>query len=152
METNNAEVKTLIRRTFIEAIDNLDKNYAGSSLTDIFITVDKELGELVIFDDEENRVAEIVIFDWVEKGERLNDKEIISELKSVVTELNKENAFALLDVYKPFSVNYADDNFDVIEEILLLNDDSTVELDMDNNLMEKFDREFDEFLERLLKD
>lgn len=152
METNNAEVKTLIRRTFIEAIDNLDKNYAGSSLTDIFITVDKELGELVIFDDEENRVAEIVIFDWVEKGERLNDKEIISELKSVVTELNKENAFALLDVYKPFSVNYADDNFDVIEEILLLNDDSTVELDMDNNLMEKFDREFDEFLKRLLKD
>lgn len=73
-------------------------------------------------------------------------------MKSVVTELNKENAFALLDVYKPFSVNYADDNFDVIEEILLLNDDSTVELDMDNNLMEKFDREFDEFLERLLKD
>lgn len=152
METNANEAKRLISKTFLEAIENLDKNYTGSSLTDIFITVDKELGELAFFDDEENRIAEIVIFDWVERSTDLSDKEIIEELRSIANELNEAGEFASLDIYKPFSVNYSDDNFDVIEELIVLNDESTVELDMDNSLMEKFDREFDEFLEKLLKE
>lgn len=152
METNASEAKRLISKTFLEAIENLDKNYTGSSLTDIFITVDKELGELAFFDDEENRIAEIVIFDWVERSTDLSDKEIIEELRSIANELNEAGGFASLDIYKPFSVNYSDDNFDVIEELIVLNDESTVELDMDNSLMEKFDREFDEFLEKLLKE
>ena len=58
--------------------------------------------------------------------------------------------FSSLDLYKPFSVNYADDNLEVIEELLLINEDSTIKLD--NDLMEKFDREFDDFLNKLLNE
>lgn len=146
----NRDSYTLIKDTFIKAIDELTENYKGSSLTDIFITVDKESGEVAFFDDEENNIAEIVVFDWVDKVDSLSDEKVISVLRSVTESLDDEEKFSSLYLFKPFSVNYADDNMNVIEELLLINDDPIVK--MDNDLMEKFDREFDEFLDRLLKE
>lgn len=150
MEEVRKSPSSLIRSTFVEAIDTLSKDYQGSSLTDVFITVDKESGEVAFYDDEENKVAEIVIFDWVDKVEELSDDKVISILREVTEDLDKEEIFSSLDLYKPFSVNYADDNLEVIEELLLINEDSTIKLD--NDLMEKFDREFDDFLNKLLNE
>ncbi len=146
----NRDTSTLIKDTFKQAIDSLAKDYQGSSLTDIFITVDKESGEVAFYDDEENKIAEIVIFNWVDKVDELSDKKVISVLREVTEQLDNEDVFSSLDLFKPFSVNYADDNLIVKEELLLISEDSIVKID--NDLMEKFDREFDEFLERLLKD
>ncbi len=150
MEEVRKSPSSLIRSTFVEAIDTLSKDYQGSSLTDVFITVDKESGEVAFYDDEENKVAEIVIFDWVDKVKELSDDKVISILREVTEDLDKEEMFSSLDLYKPFSVNYADDNLEVIEELLLINEDSTIKLD--NDLMEKFDREFDDFLNKLLNE
>lgn len=150
MEEVHKSPSSLIRSTFVEAIDTLSKDYQGSSLTDVFITVDKESGEVAFYDDEENKVAEIVIFDWVDKVEELSDDKVISILREVTEDLDKEEMFSSLDLYKPFSVNYADDNLEVIEELLLINEDLTIKLD--NDLMEKFDREFDDFLNKLLNE
>jgi len=146
----NRDSYTLIKDTFLQAIDTLAKDYKGSSLTDIFITVDKESGEVAFYDDEENKVAEIVVFDWINKVDKLSDEKVISVLREVTEQLDNEEKFSALDIYKPFSVNYADDSFIVIDELLLINEDSIVKID--NDLMEKFDREFDEFLDKLLKE
>ncbi|MBK5722204.1 hypothetical protein JGH11_15115 [Dysgonomonas sp. Marseille-P4677] len=146
----NRDTSTLIKDTFKQAIDSLANDYKGSSLTDIFITVDKESGEVAFYDDEENKIAEIVIFNWVDKVDELSDKKVVSVLREVTEQLDSEDMFSSLDLFKPFSVNYADDNLVVKEELLLISEDSIVKID--NDLMEKFDREFDEFLERLLKD
>ena len=80
----------------------------------------------------------------------MSDDKVISILREVTEDLDKEEMFSSLDLYKPFSVNYADDNLEVIEELLLINEDSTIKLD--NDLMEKFDREFDDFLNKLLNE
>lgn len=141
---------SLIKNTFLQAIDILSKDYQGSSLTDIFITVDKESGEVAFYDDEENKIAEIVVFEWVNKVGELTDENITSILRKVTEELDNEDMFSSLELYKPFSVNYADDSFIVIEELLLINEDSMVKLD--NDLMEKLDRDFDDFLDKLLKE
>ncbi|WP_029904216.1 hypothetical protein [Prevotella sp. 10(H)] len=146
----NRDTSTLIKDTFKQAIDCLAHDYKGSSLTDIFITVDKESGEVAFYDDEENKVAEIVVFNWVDKVDELSDEVVASVLRNVTEQLDDEDMFTSLDLYKPFSVNYADENFVVIEELLLISEESTIKID--NDLMEKFDREFDEFLDRLLKE
>lgn len=146
----HTDISQLIKKTFTKAIESLSNNYQGSSLTDIFILVDKESGEVSFYDDEENKVAEIVVFDWVDKIDQLDDEKVALTLRKVAMELDDENAFDSLDVYKPFSVNYSDDGFMVIEELLLINDESTI--DLTSSMMEKFDREFDDFLEKLLKD
>lgn len=150
MEEVRKNPSSLIKSTFQQAIDSLSKDYAGSSLTDIFITVDKESGEVAFYDDEENKVAEIVVFDWVNKIDELSDEHVISILRGVTEQLDNEDMFSSLDLYKPFSVNYSDDGFEVIEELLLINEDSAIK--SDNDLMEKFDREFDDFLDKLLKE
>ncbi|MFT3993955.1 MAG: hypothetical protein QM660_06580 [Dysgonomonas sp.] len=149
MKTKEA-ISSLIKGAYLQAIERLSKDYSGSSLTDIFITVDKESGEVVFFDDEENRVAEVVIFDWIDKQDELADEYVVSILRDITEQLDDEEAFNSLDVYKPFSVNYADENMVVIDELLTISDDSVVQLN--NDLLEKFDREFDEFLEKLLKE
>lgn len=151
METGaNRDALTLVKDTFEEAIDILSKEYQGSSLTDVFITVDKESGEVAFYDDEENKIAEIVVFNWVDKLDKLKDSEVISVLRSATEQLDSEGKFSLLDMYKPFSVNYADENMDVIEELLLINEESIVELS--NDFLEKLDKEFDDFLDKLLKE
>ena len=95
-------------------------------------------------------MAEIVIFNWVDKVDELPDEKVISVLRKVTEQLDEENMFSSLDLFKPFSVNYADENFVVMEELLLISEDDVVKID--NDLMEKFDREFDEFLDKLLKE
>jgi hypothetical protein len=150
MEEVRKNPSSLIKNTFIKAIDSLSKDYKGSSLTDIFITVDKESGEVSFYDDEENKVAEIVVFDWVGKTEELGDEQVTSVLREVTMQLEAEETFSSLDLYKPFSVNYSDDGFEVIEELLLISDDSAIK--SGNDLMDKFDREFDDFLDKLLKE
>ncbi|MDR3057794.1 MAG: hypothetical protein LBU84_06595 [Prevotella sp.] len=150
MEEARKNPSSLIRNTFLQAIDALSKDYKGSSLTDIFITVDKESGEVAFYDDEENKVGEIVVFDWVNKVDELNDEKIISILREITEQLDNEDMFSSLELFKPFSVNYADDSFEVIDELLLINEESTINLD--NDLMEKFDKEFDDFLDKLLKE
>ncbi len=149
MEMKGSDINLLIKNTFQEAIESLTKDYQGSSLSNIYITVDRESGEVAFYDDEENKVADIVVFDWVDNQD-LSDNDIISLLREIVGQLDGEEKFSSLELYAPYTISYVDDNFTVIEDILTISDDS--EIVVENDLMEKFDREFDEFLDKLLKE
>ncbi|MDR1884223.1 MAG: hypothetical protein LBR26_15795 [Prevotella sp.] len=146
----NRDTSVLIKDTFKQAINSLAKDYKGSSLTDIFIMVDKESGEVAFYDDEENKISEIVVFNWVNKADELTDETIISVLREVTKQLDDEGMFSSLDLFKPFSVNYADETFVVMEELLLISEDTAIKIDDD--LMGKLDRDFYEFLDKLLKE
>lgn len=138
-----------IKETFKDAISVLEKEYSGSSLTDIFITIDRESGEIAFFDDEENKIASEIIENWVDVDE-MNDNDLSSQLRNITEELDDENAFSGLDIFTPFSVNYADENLSVIEELLTINDDSVITLN--NDMLSQFGKEFDEFIDKILKE
>jgi len=140
---------SLLKQTLTDAVKNLSADYQGTSLTDIFITVDKESGEVIIHDDEENIVARIVIYEWIDNPD-LDDIKVSSILRQVVEELDDCDTFMPLEIYYPFSISYADDNMTVIEELLRIDDDSIVATDED--LLTKFDKDFDNFLDKLLKE
>ena len=146
---SNTTIQELLKETFIEAVNELDKNYLGSSLTDIFITVDKESGEVTFLDDEENALGKIVVFDWINKP-GLRDEKVAGILRQIATELNNEGRFSSLEIYKPFSVSYADDSMAVINELLLISDDS--EIVIEDDTLEKLSKDFDDFIDQLLKD
>jgi len=135
-----------ISKAFNKAIDYLTESYQGSSLTDIFFVIDRESAELSIYDDEENLLSQRIIDAWIDADE----KQIFSQLKEVVEIFNKENKFDRLDIYKPFSISISDENFIVLEELLTIEDDSIIKLD--NNFLDRMDKEFDEFLDKLLKE
>lgn len=136
-----------ISKALTEAIGNLEKDYQGSSLTDIFLVVDRESAELSVYDDEENLLAQRIIDAWIDISDK---KRIVSQLRKSVEALNKEKKFDGLDLYKPFSISITDEDFIVQEELLVIEDDSVIKLD--NNFLERIDKEFDEFLDKLLKE
>lgn len=138
-----------IKDTIESAILQLTTDYQGSSLTDIFITVDTDCGVLSIFDDEENKVAESVLEEWQDSID-MTDEDISPILLGIVSQLDNEDAFAPLEKYYPFSVCYADENMEVIEELLTVagNDEFLI----GSNSLKDFGKQFDDFLDKLLKD
>lgn len=136
-----------ISQCITDGVASLKDNYKGSSLTDIYLIVDIDNAELLIYDDEENLLSQKNIEAW----NRTDDEDsIIQQLKNAVQNCNANHLFDSLDIYKPFSVNYADGNFAVKEELLLIEDDSIIRVE--SNFMEKIDKEFDDFLDKLLKE
>ena len=151
---NNNEIKSELRPVLLRAIEELSGNYKGSSLTDIFIIIDMESSEIAVYDDEENCIVREIIRSWAEKYD-VFEKDVCEscyahDLREVIAELDSEGAFSVLDVYTPFSINLADENFFVLEELLSIEDDSIIKLE--NEFMAKMDKEFDEFLDRLMKE
>ena len=141
------DVNKDISTALTEAIDHLKEEYKGSSLTDLYLVIDNDSNELSIYDDEENLLSQNVIESW----NNINDDDIISkQLKAVVEEFDSNNKFDVLDIYKPFSVNIADENFIVQEELLLIVDDSIIRLE--NDFLDRIDKEFDDFLDKLLNE
>jgi len=142
------KTKIKVRNIIQEAIDSLISGYKGSSLTDIFIIYDEENGELSIYDDEENILAKEIID---EQGNLRNDENDFTDiLRSVVHEMSDEGLFSSLDIFTPFSVNLANEDFVIIEELATIDDDSVIRLDDD--FLKRIDKEFDDFLDKLLKE
>ena len=92
-----------------------------------------------IYDDEENLLSQVLVEAWVELDD---DTEIENALSEVVTKFDDEDRFGALDLYKPFSISLADENFVVQKELLVIEDDSIVRLE--NDFMERIDKEFDD--------
>ena len=82
------------------------------------------------------------------KEEEFNTK-IAEELKNIVAQLNEKGTFDKIYIVKPFSVNYVNEDFGVIEELLFLDDEM---LKLDDELLKGMDKELDDFLEKLLTD
>lgn len=144
-----SKTQSLIKETALEATRILAESYQGTVLDNLHIAIDKESGEVLFYDLDVNCIASIVIDEWMGKTS-LPDSTIISVLRSVIGEIEDDHGFDLLEIYKPFSVNYSDESLNVIEKLALIGDD--MNLESDNDLLEKFDREFDEFLDKLLKE
>lgn len=146
--TIRREILNVIRKNLVSVIENRDNN----GLHTIYINVDKESGEISFNDDNENTLKEVVIFDWIGKKDILTNEIIVQALRDVIQMAKNDKVFESSTIFKPFTIYYADDSNTVVEELLCLEDggdDSGIDLGED--ILIKLDREFDEFLEKLLK-
>jgi hypothetical protein len=151
MSANNARVQSVIENTFTSVIKKLTKNESANPICDLYAMADAESGELQIFDEEENLLEKVVIFDWVNSKED-NDtfnKKVATLVKSILTTLSSKNMFDRSCFLKPFSVNLVDDNFVEIEELLFIDNDT---FRLDDPLLKDLDAELDDFLNHLLSD
>jgi hypothetical protein len=151
MSANNAKVQSVIENTFTSIIKKLTKNESANPVCDIHIMADAESGELQIFDEEENLLEKVVIFDWVNSKEDndIFNKKVATLVKTVLTTLASKNMFERSCFLKPFSVNLVDDNFVEIEELLFIDNDM---FRLDDPLLKDLDAELDDFLDHLLSD
>jgi len=151
MSANAAKVQSILETTFISAIDCLVKESSVNFISDLYVQVDSESGELQIYDDNENLLGKVVIFDWVNKqGEEEHfNKKVAATLKVTLGSLSTKGIFDNPPFVKPLSISLTDDDFVVMEELLFLDDEM---FRLDDPLLKDLDADLDDFLNNLLSD
>ena len=151
MSTNNSKVQTVIEAAFQTAIDRLAADTAGNLLSDLYVQVDQETGELQIYDEEEHLIEKTIIYEWVnsQEAEEQFVKRVVGILKNVLATFATKNSFDAPRFLKPFSVSLTDEDFVVVEELIFLDDDL---LRLDDPLLQNLDKDLDDFLAKLLPD
>ena len=151
MNANITKVQPLIEKAFVEAIDQLTKEESANLVSDFYVQVDAETGELQIYDDAERLMNKVVIFDWVNSPEEEDafNKKVAAAIKAVLTILSTKNACDSTRLVKAFSVSLTDEDFVVIEELLFIDDDMLL---LDDPLLKDLDTDLDNFLANLLAD
>ncbi len=151
MGANNAKTQSVIESMFSSVLEKLEKEHATGLVNDLYVQIERENGELSVYDDSEELVDKIVIFDWIE--DKQPDVEFMSQaveiLKTALASLSAKDAFENPCIAKPFSINLTDEDFTVIEELLFIDDEV---LRIDDPLLKDLDAELDDFLDKLLSD
>lgn len=151
MNANNAKVQSILETTFQSAIERLTQESPGSLISDLYVQVDPESGEVQIYDDSENLLGKIVIFDWIDKkgeGEQFF-KRVAATLKHTLSHISSKGVFESDCFIKPLSINLTDEDFTVLEELLFIDDDV---YRADDPLLKNLDADLEDFLANLFSD
>ena len=150
MKVNNSKIQSVIENTFVSAIKKLTQGSSGNLISDLYIQAEAESGELQIYDDNENLIDKVVIFDWVNRAQDdAFNRQVAAVVKAVLTILSSKEMFAHENFLRPLSVSLTDDDFVVIEELLFLDDDM---FRLDDPLLKDLDADLDDFLAKLLSE
>ncbi len=151
MSENKANVQPVLESFFTSALNKITNGKEQKMFSDLFVQVDSESGEVLLFDDEERLLEKTIIFDWVNSpdGEEDFQKKVTPILRAVFSILATKNIFDSLNFIKPFSVSLTNEDFLVLEELLFIDDDTLL---LDDPLLKDLDAELDEFLAKLLSD
>ena len=131
MEATKERLYNDISSVFTNAIETV-RTKDDCTLTDMYVCVKYDDLLVVIYDDSENILLQETIDGW-------------DDLKE-----NSENfEEAVLDFVGPFSVILVDDNFEQICELVTYDKDMIY---LEDDFLDKIDKELDEFFEKLMSD
>jgi hypothetical protein len=146
MDANNKEHQ-ILEKLFLSLLDDTNPDRVQSGISDLFIRINSETGEVVLYgDDEEQQLASTVIFSWVGLSDKPT-KEMIRCLKAVISSLEGKGYWDSELFERPFSVVLVDDAFESIDELLFL-DDELIKVSLP--LLENLDEELNSFINQLL--
>jgi hypothetical protein len=118
-------------------------------VTDIHLQPTQASGELVLFDDDDNELAETTVEEWATYEADDFDKEAEHSLAYVLNRMKNNGAFERLSIMKPYSFVLVDEDKETISDLLLMDDDILV---VNDELLKGLDEELDTFLKDLLND
>ena len=121
------------------------------TLTDMYVCVKYDDLLVVIYDDSENILLQETIDGWDDLKENSENFEeaVIDSLKYVLNTDSIKQKFESLDFVGPFSVILVDDNFEQICELVTYDKDMIY---LEDDFLDKIDKELDEFFEKLMSD
>jgi len=118
-------------------------------VTDIHLQPNSESGELIIFDDDDQKLSRTIINEWVEYES--DDFYTVVEpiLRAEVEALKESGKLEKLCLMKPYSFVLVDEDKETVAELLLVDEDDTLLLN--DELLKGLDEELDAFLKDLLE-
>lgn len=140
---------SLLETTIKQAINKFTCGCEQTIVTDIHLQASLSSGELSIFDDEDEELANIAIEEWVTyEGDGFYES-VERILSTLLNTMKNNGAFdKLTAILKPYSFVLVDEERETIAELLLMDDDTML---LNDELLKGLDEELDAFLKDLLE-
>lgn len=117
-------------------------------LTDIYIQVKQESGEILVYNDDDVELHRCVIEEWIGNTQENFYSQIVPVLSQCIS--NMRSVVDSMQIMRPFSFVLIDEEHETVQDIIYIDNEETVILD--GKLLEGKDKELEEFLRHLLED
>lgn len=132
-----------------KALNDYSSRHKASLVTDIHLQPNPQSGKLMLYNDDDEKLASISVSEWMEANPENFYADAEMSLKKVLNQLREEGALASLKILKPYSFVLIDGDKETVAELMLMDDDGTMFLSDD--LLKGLDEELDAFLKDLLE-
>lgn len=144
--TPTTPVQATIRRALNKVAEKFPPAEETLPLTDLYIRLKPEGGELLVFDDDDNEVTRCVVENWIgDTSEDFYDRAAVL-LRDELAAMQK--TLAGMGLLKPFSFVMQDEEGENLADLYLVDSDRIV---LDSELMKGLDKDLDSFLRSLME-
>ena len=117
-------------------------------LTDIYIQVKQESGEILVYNDDDVELHRCVIEEWIGNTQEDFYSQIVPVLSQCIS--NMRSVVDSMQIMRPFSFVLIDEEHETVQDIIYIDNEETVILD--GKFLKGKDKELEEFLRHLLED
>lgn len=142
------ELQSRIETTINKAVSKYTGDCKRMEITDIHIQPRQSTGELLIFDDEDRKLASAPVKEWT-TCEGTNFYENIGRvLRTILNKMKESGSFQNINILAPYSFVLIDEDKETISELMLMDEDIML---LNEELLEGLDQELNDFLKDLLE-
>lgn len=117
-------------------------------VTDIHLQPDQTSGQLNIFNDDDESLANAMVEEWATyEGDDFLES-VQPALRSILSRMKEAGDFEKVTILNPYSFVLVDEDKETVAELLLVDDDTLL---VDGELLKGLDKELDDFLKDLLE-
>ena len=135
-----------IERALRKAASKFPAGAECPPLTDIYLQVLQESGELRIYDDDDNELTRCVVEEWLSN----TDENFYDDVQPILTEAIKrvKEVSENIAILKPYSFVLIGEDRETIADLYLVDDDTIV---ISGDLMDGLGKDLDSFWDELSK-
>lgn len=119
-----------------------------TAVTDIHLQPDPTSGQLNIFNDDDEELANVMVEEWASYDSDDFLENVQPSLRNILSKMKDAGDFDKLTILKPYSFVLVDEDKETVAELLLMDDDTML---VDDELLKGLDKELDDFLKDLLE-
>lgn len=147
MENFNEQSVQQVDRFLKKVIQKFISDDEPSVITDIHLRISPESGDLMAYDDEENEITRCVVEEWINNQAETFYDAAAALLRNRTKALSSEiDQMCLL---KPYSFVLENEDKEHIAELYVSDDDINI---IGGDIMEGWDKDLDDFFEKLMKE
>ncbi len=140
--------KSVIESAIQKAAGRYASDREQTSVTDIHLQPDQTSGHLIIFNDEDEELANVMVEELATyEGDDFYEV-VEAPFRNILTMMKEAGNFDKLNILKPYSFVLVDEEKETVSELLLIDDDTLL---INDELLKGLDKELDDFLKDLLE-
>lgn len=144
--TANEQTYQQIERALRKAASKFSPDAECPPLTDLYLQVKQESGELLVFDDDDNELTRCVVEDWIGNTEENFYADVQPVLKAAIAHI--KDVTENVAILKPYSYVLTGEDHETIADLYLVDDETIV---ISGELMKGLGDDLDNFWEQLAK-